>query len=201
MARMAETSGPCWPRSCPDSDVRIVLRHSRCELRNRRTLTLIDLAWLWFRSPHVGLAARMMRTSNRQTRLARGQGPVQARRRGDSGTAGRSAFIAVRARSGVNNTGCTPVVSKIAFAIAHEGSPSTARRRQRVMKRLSFAPDIGCLNNRPPFVDLGLVEFAERLRGLLIARENRLTEIGELRADGRIGQGIHDRRIELGAGV
>ena len=34
-----------------------------CELRNRRTLRLIDLVWLWFRSPHFGLAARMMRTS------------------------------------------------------------------------------------------------------------------------------------------
>src|SRR6266481_9318753 len=34
-----------------------------CELRNRRTLTIIDLVWLWFRSPHFGLAAKMMRTS------------------------------------------------------------------------------------------------------------------------------------------
>src|SRR5205085_4777922 len=34
------------------------------ELRNRRTLAkLLSLVWLWFRSPHVGLAARMMRTS------------------------------------------------------------------------------------------------------------------------------------------
>jgi len=27
---------------------------------------LIDLAWLWFRSPHFGLAARVMRTSDRR---------------------------------------------------------------------------------------------------------------------------------------
>src|SRR5262245_48135616 len=33
-----------------------------CELRNRRTQP-IDLVWLWFRGPHFGLAARMMRTS------------------------------------------------------------------------------------------------------------------------------------------
>src|SRR5262245_37914453 len=34
-----------------------------CELRNRRTLATYDLVWLWFRSPHFGLAARLMRTS------------------------------------------------------------------------------------------------------------------------------------------
>src|SRR5712671_7448859 len=35
-----------------------------CELRNRRTLATMDLVWLWFRSPHFRLAARMMRTSD-----------------------------------------------------------------------------------------------------------------------------------------
>src|SRR3954447_23859355 len=35
-----------------------------CELRNRRTLAKsLNLVWLWFRSPHEGLAERMMRTS------------------------------------------------------------------------------------------------------------------------------------------
>src|SRR5262249_30033391 len=38
-----------------------------CELRNRRTLATYDLVWLWFRSPHFGLAAKMMRTSEPHT--------------------------------------------------------------------------------------------------------------------------------------
>ena len=38
----------------------------------------------------------------------------------------------------------------------------------------------------------------ERVRRLLLAWENLLAEIGEPRAHGRIGQGIHDRGIEPG---
>jgi hypothetical protein len=35
-----------------------------CELRNRKdTGNLLFPVWLWFRSPHDGLAAAMMRTS------------------------------------------------------------------------------------------------------------------------------------------
>src|SRR6185437_2187039 len=35
-----------------------------CELRNQKdTGKLIDLAWLWFKSPHNEVAAKMMRTS------------------------------------------------------------------------------------------------------------------------------------------
>ena len=40
--------------------------------------------------------------------------------------------------------------------------------------------DICRLDDRPPFLDLGLVKRAERLRDLLIARENLLADIGEL---------------------
>src|SRR5262245_57677965 len=36
----------------------------RSELRNQRdTSKFIDLVWLWFRSPHLGLVARMKRAS------------------------------------------------------------------------------------------------------------------------------------------
>src|SRR5262249_44897123 len=49
---------------CPDSEVRIVSRSQVCELRNHKdTSKTIDLVWLWFRSPHRGLAALLMRTS------------------------------------------------------------------------------------------------------------------------------------------
>src|SRR5271155_1291123 len=57
---MVESGG----HQCPDSEVRIVARPHVCELRNRKdTSKPIDLVWLWFRSPHDELAARMMRTS------------------------------------------------------------------------------------------------------------------------------------------
>jgi len=43
----------------------------------------------------------------------------------------------------------------------------------------SFSPDVGCLDDRPPFLDLGLVQRADCLRGLLIARKNLLAEFRE----------------------
>src|ERR1700730_13106596 len=43
---------------CPDSEVRMPARPLIYELRNRKdTRELIDLVWLWFGSPHDGLAA------------------------------------------------------------------------------------------------------------------------------------------------
>ena len=49
---------------CPDSEVRLIVPHA--PFANFGIVghwQLIDLVWLWFRSPHLGLAGRMMRTS------------------------------------------------------------------------------------------------------------------------------------------
>src|SRR5215472_12045165 len=51
-------------RQCPDSEVHIILGHARLRTsESKGTSNLLNLVWLWFRSPHLGLAARMMRTS------------------------------------------------------------------------------------------------------------------------------------------
>src|SRR5215813_4335376 len=50
--------------------------------------------------------------------------------------------------------------------------PVVRFRMTRFMECLvrSFRLNIRCLNDRPPFLDLGLVEGGEALRGLLLAR-------------------------------
>src|SRR5262249_10801851 len=60
----------------------------------------------------------------------------------------------------------------------------------------SFRPDVGRLDDRPPFLNFGLVEGAQRLRGLLLARWCIRSEIDEALSHRRIGQCIDDRRIE-----
>jgi hypothetical protein len=54
----------------------------------------------------------------------------------------------------------------------------------------------GLLDDRPPFLGIGLHKRAERLRRLSFARENVPSEIDEPRSDHGIGQRLHDRRIE-----
>src|SRR5437764_8655713 len=61
----------------------------------------------------------------------------------------------------------------------------------------SLNPDPRRLDDRPPFLDLGLVEGAEGLGPLLIARENILAEIVQARAHGRVRKRIHDRSVEF----
>ena len=73
-------------------------------------------------------------------------------------------------------------------------SSDSASRANRISLRL----DVGGLDDRPPLLDLGLLQCAKRLGRLLLARENLLAKIGEPRTHRRIGQGINDRGIELG---
>src|SRR5260370_33604374 len=61
-----------------------------------------------------------------------------------------------------------------------------------------FHFDVSSLDDRPPFRDLGFLKPVERLRRLLVARKNLLPQIGQLCPNLRIGQGAHDRGIELG---
>src|SRR5205814_5304029 len=70
-----------------------------------------------------------------------------------------------------------------------DGIPSSVRRDPRR------------LDDRPPFVDLGLLEGGQRLRRKLLARENILREIDQLLPDRWIGQRARGGTIELGDDV
>src|SRR5262249_58855520 len=60
----------------------------------------------------------------------------------------------------------------------------------------SLALDAGLADDRPPLVDLGLVEGRECLRRLLRARKHVLAEIGEALAHGGVGQRLDDDAVE-----
>src|ERR1043166_5495846 len=64
--------------------------------------------------------------------------------------------------------------------------------------RASLALDVGGLDYRPPFLDLGLVIGDERLRRLLLARRNLLAEVGEPLAHARVRERRDHRGIEPG---
>src|SRR5215831_11665267 len=53
-------------------------------------------------------------------------------------------------------------------------------------------------DERPPFVDLGLVKNAKSLRRLLLAGRYFRSEIGDLSSDGRISKRFSDSGIKLG---
>src|SRR5215469_14801026 len=61
----------------------------------------------------------------------------------------------------------------------------------------SFRLNIRCLNDRPPFLDLGLVEGGEALRGLLLARGDVQAKLTKTSAHARIGECLHHRAIEF----
>jgi hypothetical protein len=61
----------------------------------------------------------------------------------------------------------------------------------------SLPLDVCRLDDRPPFLDLGLLQRPERLRRLLVPRENLKPDICKERADVRIGQRIQYRGSEL----
>src|SRR5262249_42109121 len=58
-------------------------------------------------------------------------------------------------------------------------------------------PDAGLLDDRPPLLDFGLVQGAERLRPLLLGRKNLLADIGEALAPRRLRQSSNHGGIEL----
>src|SRR5215468_11018709 len=60
----------------------------------------------------------------------------------------------------------------------------------------SFRPDPELLDERPPFLDLGLLQCAECLRCLLLAWINVHTEISEPRSHRWICQCFHGCRVE-----
>src|SRR5438270_71712 len=74
-------------------------------------------------------------------------------------------------------------------------------KRHRALLPASFALDVGGLEDRPPFLNFGLVECAERLRRLLVRWENFLTQVSEPRAHRWVGKGLNGHGIELGNNV
>src|SRR5262249_33958309 len=67
----------------------------------------------------------------------------------------------------------------------------------RMTRSMSLRPDGRRLDQRPPFLDLGLVVGGERRGGLLLGRRNLLAEIGEALLHGGIGERMHGGLGEL----
>ena len=65
----------------------------------------------------------------------------------------------------------------------------------------SFRLDPELLNERPPFLGIGLHQRPERLWRLSLVRKNVVSETGDPGSHRRIGQRSHSRRIELGDNV
>ena len=60
-----------------------------------------------------------------------------------------------------------------------------------------FALDLSSLEDRPPFLDLGLVEGSQPLRRLLVAWHNLIAQVYMPLAGHRIGQSLDDRPVGL----
>src|SRR5215475_12342340 len=99
---------------------------------------------------------------------------------------------------------CGPLLARAlpcAVARAHALQQTTCAefRGARFMECLvrSFRLNIRCLNDRPPFLDLGLVEGGEALRGLLLARGDVQAKLTKTSAHARIGECLHHRAVEF----
>src|SRR5215467_94264 len=97
----------------------------------------------------------------------------------------------VNGTSGVTSTADVP----------RRGAPLRLRAITGLAKpeltRSSFRVDPELLDDRPPFLGIGLHQSAERLRGLPLARKNVVSESDETRPHRWIGQCLDGRRIEL----
>src|SRR5262249_12856177 len=84
----------------------------------------------------------------------------------------------------------------ISFTLSMPTAARSTQSRHRASSQLFwFNP---CrFDDRPPFLNLGLLKRAERLWGLLLARRNLLDDIRETSMDDRIGEGGHYGGIEL----
>src|SRR5262245_59112112 len=67
-----------------------------------------------------------------------------------------------------------------------------------VTRRASFRLDVGRLDDRPPLIDLSLVEGSQSLRRFLLARHNLVTQVHEAALAGRWSrQSLDNRCVEL----
>jgi len=89
---------------------------------------------------------------------------------------------------GVRTTAPVPVEPS-RWAVVRNPSQGQTRETRiwHARKRPSFRLDAKLLDERPPFLDLGLLECAERLRRLLLAQENLIPDIGKPSWHRRIG--------------
>src|SRR5262245_47779683 len=96
------------------------------------------------------------------------------------------------------------------WVLRHPSPPTPPRRpalrtasyeRMVWPNRSSFRLQLHLLDNRPPLFDFGFLEGGESRRGPLIERGNLLTQIGQPPLHSRVGQCIHNGRIELGDDV
>src|SRR5215510_4582033 len=79
-------------------------------------------------------------------------------------------------------------------AIPISNGPSamrSARSALRMMRSNLLCPDVGGLDQWPPFLDLGLVVCGERLGGLLLGWRDFLAKTDEALAHSRIGERRH----------
>src|SRR5262249_29078987 len=67
--------------------------------------------------------------------------------------------------------------------------------------KTSFDLDAGLFDDRPPFLDLALVERGKASRRLQLARGDVEPEIGEARLHFRVGERMHHRGVQLGDGL
>src|SRR5262249_57520279 len=65
-------------------------------------------------------------------------------------------------------------------------------------RRPSLRLDAGVLDDRPPFVDLGLLEFGESVRRLQLARRDIEAKLGKALAHRFIGERLHHGAVDLG---
>src|SRR5262245_23978770 len=68
----------------------------------------------------------------------------------------------------------------------------------QMIDRSSLRLDVGSLDDRPPFVDFGLLLGGERLRRLMATRPTALTDFVHALLHGRVGQRFHHHGMELG---
>src|SRR6516225_9746647 len=74
----------------------------------------------------------------------------------------------------------------------HRIAPKQYRQRSGL-----FRLDVRRFDDRPPFVDLSLLEGSQSLRRLLLARHNLVTQVHEPLAGRWIRQRLDNRRVEL----
>ena len=77
----------------------------------------------------------------------------------------------------------------------HRATIYSKRPIPEVCGSLRLDPEL--LDDRQPFLGIGLHHRAERLRRLPFTGKNVKSEIGEARSHGGIGECLHGRRIEL----
>src|SRR5262245_42980352 len=89
-------------------------------------------------------------------------------------------------------------MAKVAASAAAASNLLMSRLRALAVTSISFQLDVRGLDDGPPLVDLRLVICGERLRRLLLAWRDLVSELVEPLPHAGVGQGFHGRGVELG---